>query len=92
MESIAPPIFPFKTQEVLVLRAYQFFLVILTLITGNLFLEVKAVRRDQNEMLAAYDKFLALKAGGKPLGDQIKRGSVAVFKSKAGMVGCAVFK
>lgn len=73
-------------------RKAAFFLTVLVGITLVAILEAHAVRQDHDAMRDSYGLFLAKKAGGKPLGSLIQPNSLAVFRSDAGVVGCALLR
>lgn len=72
-------------------RAKDFLICLLLGVILLLSLENHAVRKDQADMKAVYAEFLAKKVGNRTLEESIKPGSLAVFKSGGGIVGCAIF-
>mgnify|MGYP001607824469 FL=1 len=74
------------------MRALQFSCVLLLAIIGNLYLENRAVRSDQNDMKDAYASFLNRKIKGAFLIDRIRPETLSVFKTKSGIVGCSILK
>ena len=66
--------------------------IFLLALAGNLYLENKEVREDQDAMKYAYGSFLSKKVKGQPLSARIHVGSLAVFQSDQGTVGCAIFR
>lgn len=73
-------------------RTLTFLVIVLSSVCGVLLSENALVRRDQAAMLKAYERFLAHKVGEKTLADLVKPESLALFKSRAGLVGCALLK
>ena len=73
-------------------RLAVFVVLLMAAALGNAWLEVREVRRDQDEMLAVYEQFLAQKVGGKPLSERLRPETVALFKTGADVVACGLVK
>lgn len=73
-------------------RLLTFLLILVSCVCGELLIENRLVRRDQNMMKDAYADFLAKKAGGRTLAELIRPETLAVFRSPRGVVGCSIFK
>jgi hypothetical protein len=69
-----------------------FVICLLTAVIGNLYLENREVRKDQDDIARVYVDFLKRKAGGKTLGSRLALNSLAVFRSQNGYVGCAMME
>lgn len=72
------------------MRPLIFLVCVLFSVIGNLYLENREVRADQESMKLSYSAFLARKAGGKTLAERIRPDSLAVFKARSGIVACAL--